>query len=180
MAGATVLIGDVFLVGHVERLVNPMAGHTVGKFLAFKVRFVTFHAVGNVAVFVVMTDCAVETTMGTGVVFYLINLGRMTGVADGNVIFAKDDMQGLVRVLMTTEAGRLHFKVGLSFMAFRTFGDDLFFRCAGGMAAFMAVKAGDFRLVACPIVRILMDNCWMTFYAVADFQRRIPGPGIAR
>ncbi len=179
MAGATELIGNVFLICNIERLVNPVTGHTVGKSLPFKMRFMAFHAVGDVAVLIMMADCAVETTMGTGVVFYFINLGRVTGVADGNVIFAKDDMQGLVWVLMTTEAGCFHFKVGFSLMTFGALGDNIFLRSAGGMSAFMAVKTAYFCFMACTVVLILMDDFWMTFYTVAVFQYRIPRPDIA-
>ncbi len=178
MAGATEFIGNVFFVRNVERLMHPVTGNTVGKFLPFKMWLMTFHTVGDISVFVMMTDCTVKTAMGTRVVFDFIDLGRMTCVADGNVIFTKDNMQGLVRVLVTTEARCFYFKMGPSFMTLGALGDNIFFRRAGGVATFMTVKAGDFRLVPCAVILILMDDFRMTFYTVAYFQYRISGPGI--
>ncbi len=156
---------------------NPVARDAVCKGLSFTVRFMTFHAVGNVPVFVMMADCTVKTTMGAGIVFYFVDLGGMTGVADGNVVFTENNMQGLVRVLMTTEAGCFYFKVGLSLMALGTLGDNLFLRGSGGMATFMAIKTAYLGFMAGSIVLILMDNFRMTFYTVADFQHRIRSQG---
>ena len=177
MTGSTVLIGDVFLVGHVEGLMNPVTGHTVGKFLSFKVWLMTLHTVRDISMFVMMADCTVKPAMGTGIVFYLVDLGRMTGVADGNIIFTENDMQGLMWVLMTTEARLLYFKVGLSFMAHGTLGNNLSLFRGRGMAADMTIKTGDRRFVACSIVLVLMDDGRMAFYAVADLQHRIRSQG---
>ena len=177
MAGPTELIGNFFLIGNIERLVNPVTGHTVGKCLPFTMRLMTLHAVGNVPVLIMMTDCTVKATVGAGVVFYLINLGRMTGVADGNVVIAEGDMQGLVRILMTTEAGCFHFKVGLSLMALGTQGDNFFLRGSGGMATFMAIKTTYLGLMAGSIILVLVENFRVTFHTVADFQHRIRSQG---
>ena len=178
MAGATELIGNVLVIGNIERLMNPVTGHTVGKFLPFTMRLMTLHAVGDIAVFVMMADCAVKTAMSTGIVFYLVDLGRMTGVADGNVIFTKGDMQGLVWILMAVETGCFYFKMGLSFMTHGTLGNDLTLCRRGGMAADMAIKAGYLGFMARAIIHVLVDNRWMAFYTVADLQHRIRSQGI--
>jgi len=157
---------------------HSVTADAVRKFLSLPVWFVTFHAVGNVTVFVVMTDCAVETTMGTGVVFYLTYLCGVTGITNGNVVFTKYNSERLVRILMAAKAV-VYLKMSPAFMALGTLGDNLFLRGSGGMTAFMAVKAPYFRFVFPAVGLILMDNFRMTFYAVAVFQYRIPGPGFS-
>lgn len=177
VAGSAVYVGFILVILDIQRLVHLVTGHAVGKGLSFTVRFMTFHTVGNIAVFIMMTDCTVKTTMGTGVVFYFIDLGRVTSIADGNVVFTKNNSERLVWILMTTEAGCFYFKVGLSFMAFGTLGDNLFLRGSGGMATFMAIKTAYLGFMTGSIVLILVDNFRMTFYTIADFQHRIRSQG---
>lgn len=118
VTGCAVDIGYILVVLNIQRLMHLVAADAVGKFLTFPVWFMTFHAVGNVAVFVMMADRTVEAAVSTGIVFYFVDLAGMTGVTDGDIVFAEDDMQRLMRILMTTEAWCFHFKVGLAFMAF--------------------------------------------------------------
>ena len=175
MAGTTVLVGNFLVVGDIQGLMNPVTGDAVGKLLSLPVGLMTFHAVRDITVLVMMADGTVKGTMGTGIVFHLRDLGLVTGITDSDIIFAKGDMQGLMRIGMTAETV-IDFKMSLALVAHGTLGNHRAFLDTGGMVCVVAVQTTDFRSMLAAIIHILMNNGTVTFYTVAVCQYRILRP----
>jgi len=70
--------------------------------LALAMGIMALHAIGKIAMFVVVADCAVYLAVGAGVSLEFFTLVRMTCIADSGVFFPKDNMQGLMGILVTT------------------------------------------------------------------------------
>jgi len=125
MTGPAEPVGNVLPVPDVQGLVRIMTGYTILKFLFLEMGVMALHTVGDVAMFTVMTDRAVKGPMRTGIVLDLTDLTGMTGVTNGNIIVAKDNMQGLMWILMTAQAFLFDLKMRASPVTLGAFGDHL-------------------------------------------------------
>ena len=175
VTGAAVSIGNGLAVLDIGGLMNQMTGYAYRVGLAGAMGLMAFHAVGNITMLVVMTESAVKIAVSAGVVFYLADLGRMTGITGGHVVIAENNMQRLMGVLMTSQAvGQL--EMGFAGMTHGALRNDFFLGSGGGMTAHMAVKASYFGSVLGAVSLIIMSNLGVTFDAVAVFQRWIGRP----
>ena len=179
MAGTTILIRDGFHISNISRLMDKVTCDTDVVSLSFTMWLMTFHAVWNVSMFVMVTEYTVKFAMGAGVIFNFTNLIAMAGITCCYIVFTKNDMKWLVRILMTAQAVG-YFIMGLAFMAHGTFWNKFFFWGAGGMTTHMAVKAAYFGQVLCTSSHVVMCNLCMTFYTIAVFQFWIRCPDVAR
>jgi hypothetical protein len=143
MTGTTILICNAFYVSNIQRLMNQVATHTNFERLAVSMWFVTFHAVRDVTMFVMMAVCTIKSTVSAGVVFNLTYLSWMTGVTYCNVVLTENDVKGLVWILVTPKAVG-YFKMRFASMTHGTLRNDLPFCCAGGMATHVTIKTTDF------------------------------------
>ncbi len=179
MTGAAMLVGNRFLIGHVKRLMHRMAGNTVGKDLTLSMGLVALHAVRNVAVFVMVADRTVKAAVGAGVVPYLTDLVAVAGIADGHIVLAKDNTQGLMGILMTAEAV-VHLEMGLALVTHGTLRNHRAFFNSRRMLGRMAVKATDSGQMLAAVFLILMNDFGVAFYTITVFQRCVAGPAVSR
>ncbi len=179
MAGATFLVGDGFHISDIGRLMNKMTGDADAVSLSFPMWLMAFHTIWNVSMLVMVTEYTVKFSMGAGVIFNFINLIAMASVTDCYIVFSKNDIERLVRIVMTAQAVG-YFIMGLAFMTHGTLGNDFFFWGAGGMSTHMAVKATYVGQMFGAISLVVMGNLCMTFYTIAIFQCWICCPDVAR
>jgi hypothetical protein len=110
--------------------------------------------------------CAINLAVGAGIVCNLFNLFRVAGITCRHIVlFAKNDIQGLVGVLVTFHAP-FEFKVGLALMAFGALWYYLFRRNKRRMASFVTIETSNCRLVFAACFLIFMDYLRMALDTV--------------
>jgi len=74
VAGTAESVGDILLISNVQRLMRIVTGEAIFELLFFQMGLMTLHAVGDVAMFVMMADRTVKGSVGAWVVLDLTDL----------------------------------------------------------------------------------------------------------